>query len=195
MAGNRTANTLVNPPLPLPAPSFPQGVFEAANKYRVFALPPGTHAARVQNEPGAWLPTARDFETLPEMYVAQESSSCCLRVVLAILGGLNLRKLTLFFAQRDVGRRVDVSKYRVDRPCLLGGCCCCPLAMTLNQLGPDGSVYNKLGEVVSARAATSWGSHSVLDHRDDRPPSRLSSLEGLSTMFIRRATSACMNCP
>ncbi|KXZ43015.1 hypothetical protein GPECTOR_107g160 [Gonium pectorale] len=58
---------------------------------------------------------------------AQEESDCCLRVVLAAFGGLNLRALKLH------AYGAGVEHVTVDRPCRLGAGCCCPLEMTAYQ--------------------------------------------------------------
>ena len=69
--------------------------FEAAYNYKVHALPPGRVAAREQGAPDSWNPSLAEIESLPHVMDIQEESSCFLRVILAALGGLNLRALTL----------------------------------------------------------------------------------------------------
>ncbi|EFJ45593.1 hypothetical protein VOLCADRAFT_105881 [Volvox carteri f. nagariensis] len=114
------------------------GAYEAANKYKVKALPADKRLATVHNEPGTWSPSSKEVDALPEVYYVEESSSCCLRVCLAHFGGLNLRALQLHFYQGNK------EKYTVQRPCKLGGCCCCPLEMSL--FAKDGTLQGMVVE-------------------------------------------------
>lgn len=107
------------------------GAYEAQNKYYVRALPLDVKIATTHDEPGAWRPNTADLDALPPVYYVEESSSFCLRAVLAACGGLNLRALDLYFYQgKD-------EKYMVQRPCRLGGCCGCPLEMRMYQRAPQ----------------------------------------------------------
>ena len=53
-------------------------------------------------------------------------------MLLAFLGGLNLRPLQLHITERDAPR------LRIHRPYRCGGCCGCPLEMRV--YGPDGAL-------------------------------------------------------
>ncbi|GLI64392.1 hypothetical protein VaNZ11_007658 [Volvox africanus] len=105
------------------------GAYEAENKYYVRAMPPNVNPGREHGEAGAWRPTTAQLDALPQVYFVGEESDCFLRVILAAFGGLNLRALTLHFFYGNA------DKYLVERPCMLGGCCCCPLEMRLYQNG------------------------------------------------------------
>ncbi|GFR49804.1 hypothetical protein Agub_g11744 [Astrephomene gubernaculifera] len=108
------------------------GAYEAANKYHVKAMPVDKRSGTDHDEPGAWLPSSAEIDQLPEVFFVEEESSCLLRACLAYWGGLNLRALKLRYYH------ANYEKYYVDRPCMCGGCCCCPLEMTVYQKGPEG---------------------------------------------------------
>ncbi|PNH03988.1 Activating signal cointegrator 1 complex subunit 3, partial [Tetrabaena socialis] len=105
------------------------GAYEAANKYHIKAMPGDKRPATVHGESGSWLPTGAEIDNLPQVFYVEEDSSCCLRATLAYFGGLNLRALTLNYYQ-GTSRNITV-----DRPCMLGACCCCPLEMSIMNQG------------------------------------------------------------
>ncbi|KAG2448262.1 hypothetical protein HYH02_006846 [Chlamydomonas schloesseri] len=109
-----------------------QGVgipYEQANKYEVKQLPAGVTAASDFNQPG-WLPSKEEIKALPEVFFINEESSACDRVCMTMLGCLNLRALKLHFYQNN-----QQTPLMVDRPCKVGGGCCCPLELTLTNNG------------------------------------------------------------
>ena len=101
------------------------------------ALPPGRVAAREQGAPGTWSPSLAEIEALPHVMEIQEESSCFLRVLLAALGGLNLRALTLhcgsYAPPAQPGAPLTlVELLTVRRPCRPGvALCCWPLEMNV----------------------------------------------------------------
>ncbi|GLC44928.1 hypothetical protein PLESTB_001690400 [Pleodorina starrii] len=118
--------------------AFVGGAYEAANKYTVRAMPADKRPATVHNEPGAWQPSTKELDSLPQVFFVEEDSSCLLRAILAYCGGLNLRALQLHVYQGNE------EKYTVKRPCKLGGCCCCPLEMSL--YAKDGTMQGMVVE-------------------------------------------------
>lgn len=81
----------------------------AQNKYIVVDLPDGQRAATQQ--PPEWIPTLDGLIAGDQLLFVQEESSVCLRVLLKIVGGVNLRPLTLHFYKN--GREQFVT----DKPC------------------------------------------------------------------------------
>ncbi|KAG2485753.1 hypothetical protein HYH03_015562 [Edaphochlamys debaryana] len=103
------------------------GPFEAANKYKVYPIQGEKRLATNHDETeSSWLPKQADLDAVQPVFTAVEKSSTCLRMTLALCGGLNLRALKLNFV--DPTNRVP---YTVDRPCKMGAGCCCPLEMTM----------------------------------------------------------------
>lgn len=105
--------------------------FESKNKYKVHLLPANKVVKNQPHDPDGWEPTADDLDQLDTFLFAQEQSSCFTRICLTFLGCGNLRPLQLHISVH--GSTGDA--YVIDRPFLLGGCCCCPLEMTLNAVG------------------------------------------------------------
>ncbi|PNH03986.1 hypothetical protein TSOC_009886 [Tetrabaena socialis] len=103
--------------------SVVHGAYEANSKFLVRALPADKRPATVHGDPGSWLPTGAEIEGLLPVFYIEEDSSCCLRAILSVTGGLNLRALTLNFYQGSQRSLV------VQRPCRLGAMCFCPLQM------------------------------------------------------------------
>lgn len=112
--------------------------FEQANGYDVLELPPGAHVATKQGDEAAWLPSQEEAQRIPQVMFVKEESDCVTRLLLAAVGGLNLRPMKLWFYAPGGPR------YVVERPCRLGACCCCPMEMTLRD-SRDGA---ELGKVV-----------------------------------------------
>uniref|UniRef100_K3WVW8 Phospholipid scramblase n=1 Tax=Globisporangium ultimum (strain ATCC 200006 / CBS 805.95 / DAOM BR144) TaxID=431595 RepID=K3WVW8_GLOUD len=104
--------------------------FEAKNKYKVGLLPTNKVVKSAPNDPDGWEPTAEELEQLDTFLFAREQSSCMARVCTMFLGCGNLRPLTMHFSV--AGSTGDV--YVIQRPFLLGGCCCCPLEMNLDMV-------------------------------------------------------------
>lgn len=102
--------------------------FEAKNKYKVHLLPPNKVVKNQPHDTDGWEPTAEELDQLDTFLFAQEESGCCTRVCLALVGCLNLRPLQMHLSVS--GSTGDV--YVINREFLLGGCCCCPLEMTLD---------------------------------------------------------------
>lgn len=59
----------------------------------------------------------------------QEESSVWLRMLLACIGGLNLRPLSLHWRRHP--DRPTIDAYTVVKACRCGGALCCPLKMAL----------------------------------------------------------------
>jgi len=104
--------------------------YEAVNKYKIAPLPPGKFAARDPEQFNRWQPSIGELKGMPEMMRAQEESSCCHRILMGLCGCLNLRELTMHFINPLTGEE----RYRAQRPCKLGGCCCCPLETQLSEM-------------------------------------------------------------
>ncbi|KAG2442494.1 hypothetical protein HXX76_002580 [Chlamydomonas incerta] len=104
--------------------------YEQANKYEVKQLPAGVKAATDFNQPNTWLPSKQEIQALPEVFFVSEESSACDRVCMTWIGCLNLRELKLHFYQNNAK-----TPLLVDRPCKVGGSCCCPLELTLTNNG------------------------------------------------------------
>ncbi|KXZ49785.1 hypothetical protein GPECTOR_19g236 [Gonium pectorale] len=94
-------------------------------------MPADKATATDNGQPNTWLPSGDEINALKPLIYVQEESSCCLRAVLALFGGLNLRALTL----RYWG--VNGEQLSVDRPCRCGACWgpCCKLHMTVKRGG------------------------------------------------------------
>ena len=118
------------------------------------ALPAGRTAARTQGAADTWNPTLAEVEALPHVMDIQEESSCLLRVLLAMLGGLNLRALTLHCCSYGAPGAPGAPPQKhelltVERPCRPGMCLCCwPLDMRVYEHGAfGGGAPRALGSV------------------------------------------------
>lgn len=115
--------------------------FESKNKYKVHLLPPNKVVKNEPHDADGWEPSRAELEQLDTFLFAQEESDCCTRLCLTFLGCGNLRPLQLHFSVS--GSTGDV--YVANRPFLMGGCCCCPLEMTLDAVA-DGKTQ-RIGRV------------------------------------------------
>jgi hypothetical protein len=118
----------------------------------VHALPPGRRAAREQNVADTWNPSLAEIEALPHLLNVQEESSCVLRVVLAAIGSLNLRALTLHCCSYGAGPggvAQQTELMTITRPCRMGTLCCCPLEMTMREAGPGSALLGRVVEECS----------------------------------------------
>ena len=130
--------------------------FEAAYEFKVYAMPPERHAARMPSEAGAWEPSSEEISALPLLFTIQEESDCFVRVLLSALGGLNLRCLTLHYLLGPAGAAAcgglspapgigaGAEVLTATRPCRMGLGCCCPLLMRLRDGG--GAPLGEVGE-------------------------------------------------
>lgn len=115
--------------------------FEAANKYRISALPPNKVVKNDPNDPDGWEPTHEELEQLDAMLFAHEESHWLTRTCFTWLGCKQLRPLKMHFSV--TGSSGDV--YLIDRPFQMGGACCCPLEMTLDAMAEGQS--RRIGRV------------------------------------------------
>jgi hypothetical protein len=137
--------------------------FEAAYEFKVYAMPPERRAARTPTEAGAWEPSPEEIASLPLLFTIQEESDCFVRVLLSLLGGLNLRCLTLHYLLGPAGAAacggssapgatmlpgVGAEVLTATRPCRLGLGCCSPLLMRLRDGG--GMPLGEVGEACDA---------------------------------------------
>ncbi|KAG2485750.1 hypothetical protein HYH03_015559 [Edaphochlamys debaryana] len=123
------------------------GPHEAGNKYKIYQLPGDKRLATShQDTHASWLPKKAELNAMQPAMSVVEKSSGCLRVVLALFGGYNLRALKLNFV--DSSYRVP---YIAHRPCKMGAACCCPLEMTMYDANGD-----MVGQVVEKTENCFW---------------------------------------
>ena len=165
--------------------------FEAAYEFNVYALPLGHRAARTPCEAGAWEPSSEEVSSLPLLFSVHEESDCLVRVLLAALGGLNLRCLTLHFlgpagAEACAGAAPSSTAaappparevLTAVRPCRMGVGCCCPLLMRLRDAG--GAPLGHVGEPCDARVCLKACCCCAFTHHVHAPQHRYTLLAPL----------------
>lgn len=115
--------------------------FESKNKYKVGLLPPNKGVKNQPEDPDGWEPTAEELDQLDTFMFAREESGCMTRTCMMFLGCGNLRPLQMHIAVN--GSTGDA--YVIQRPFMIGACCCCPLEMNLDAIA-DGQAM-RLGRV------------------------------------------------
>jgi hypothetical protein len=117
--------------------------FEAANKYRISALPPNKVVKNAPDDPDGWEPTQEELEQLDGFLFAHEESHCLTRTCFTWLGCKQLRPLRMHFSVAGATGAVFV----IDRPFMMGGSCCCPLEMNVSGVSADGQPGRRLGRI------------------------------------------------
>lgn len=105
--------------------------YEAINKFDVYLLPEGKKAMRKQNDPEGFTPNMTEVEGLPRVMYVEEESNCCLRILLSVVGCLNLRPFKLHFFLASQTDSSTVHRYVLERPFRLGACLGCPHQVTV----------------------------------------------------------------